>query len=175
MGVGSRPPRGSLPTPPPPLTPQFHKPKTISISSAILAQLTLVTNRHIQTDRDATVTTVYPGKLVSERQTTLDLNEARDDGVLGWQWYQLTICKQPAPRCREITTPTPHQSIFTGRILFLMPNQQCQSFVGIGTKLVHECKQLPFTERLKYLQPPTLKYEQQRRDDFNVKNYSRTI
>ena len=37
-----------------------------------------------------------------------------------------TICKQSAPRCRQITTPTPHHSIFTGRMLFLTPNQQCQ-------------------------------------------------
>ena len=37
-----------------------------------------------------------------------------------------TICKQSASRSREITTPTPHHSIFTGRTLFLMPNQQCQ-------------------------------------------------
>jgi len=33
--------------------------------------------------------------------------------------------KQSAPRCRHITTPTPHHSIFTGRTLFLTPNQQC--------------------------------------------------
>jgi len=37
-----------------------------------------------------------------------------------------TICKQSAPRSREITTPTPHHLIFTGLTLFLMPNQQCQ-------------------------------------------------
>ena len=38
-----------------------------------------------------------------------------------------TICKQPAPRSRLITTSTPRHSIFTGRMLFLTPNQQCQS------------------------------------------------
>jgi len=38
-----------------------------------------------------------------------------------------TICKQSAPCSRQITTPTPHHSIFTGRMLFLTPNQQCQS------------------------------------------------
>jgi len=38
-----------------------------------------------------------------------------------------TICKQSAPRSREITTPAPHHSIFTGRMLFLTPNRQCQS------------------------------------------------
>jgi len=42
-----------------------------------------------------------------------------------------TICKQSAPRSRQTTTPTPHQSSFTGRMLFLTPNQQCQGTEGI--------------------------------------------
>ena len=41
-----------------------------------------------------------------------------------------TICKQSAPRCRLITTPTPHRSIFTGQMLFLMPIQWCQIIEG---------------------------------------------
>jgi len=41
-----------------------------------------------------------------------------------------TIGKQSAPRCRQLTTPTPHRSIFTGRVLFLTPNQQCHSTGG---------------------------------------------
>ena len=41
-----------------------------------------------------------------------------------------TICKQSAPRFRQITTPTPHHSVFTGQILFLLPNQQRQSIEG---------------------------------------------
>jgi len=57
-------------------------------------------------------------------KTSLDLNEARDDGVLGCSGI---ICKQSAPCSRQITTPTPHYSIFIGRVLFLAPNQQCQS------------------------------------------------
>ena len=36
------------------------------------------------------------------------------------------ICKS-ALRSREITTPAPHHSVFTGRIPFLPPNQQRQS------------------------------------------------
>jgi len=40
------------------------------------------------------------------------------------QWHQLDRrCKQSAPRSRQITAPTPHRSIFTGRMLFLTPNQ----------------------------------------------------
>ena len=62
--------------------------------------------------------------------TSLDLNEARDDGVLGCSGISWTICKQSAPRSRQITTPTPHQSMFTGRMLFLTPSQQWQSTEG---------------------------------------------
>jgi len=30
----------------------------------------------------------------------------------------------------QITTTTPHHSIFTGMMLFVMPNQHCQSIEG---------------------------------------------
>jgi len=46
------------------------------------------------------------------KKKSLDLNEARDDGVLGRQWHQLDICKQSAPRYSQITTPTPHKLNF---------------------------------------------------------------
>ena len=36
------------------------------------------------------------------------------------------ICKS-APRCRQITTPAPHRSVFAGWMPFLPPYQQCQS------------------------------------------------
>ena len=39
------------------------------------------------------------------------------------------ICKS-APRSRQITTPAPHHSVFTGRMPFLSPNQQRQSTKG---------------------------------------------
>jgi len=52
-----------------------------------------------------------------------------------------TIHKQSAPCSRQITTPTPRHSMFTGRMLFLTPNQQCQSTEGK--------KQVPYTKRLK--------------------------
>ena len=35
------------------------------------------------------------------------------------------ICKS-APRSRQITTPAPHHSVFTGQMPFLLPNQQRQ-------------------------------------------------
>ena len=41
----------------------------------------------------------------------------------------LAICKS-APRSRQITTPAPHHSVFTGRMPFLPTNQQRQSIKG---------------------------------------------
>ena len=68
-------------------------------------------------------------------KTSLDLNEARDDGVLGCSGISWTICKQSAPRSRQITTSTPHHSVFTGRMLLLPPNQQCQNTEGTHFRL----------------------------------------
>jgi len=59
-------------------------------------------------------------------KTSLDLNKAKDDRVSGCSGISWTICKQSAPRCRQITTSTPHHSIFTGQILLLKPYQHCQ-------------------------------------------------
>jgi len=44
------------------------------------------------------------------------------------------ICKS-VPRCRQITTPAPHHSVFTGRMPFLSPNQQRQSTEGTKFRL----------------------------------------
>jgi len=60
-------------------------------------------------------------------KTSLDLNGARDDGILGWSNISWTICKQSAP----CSTPTTHCLIFTGRTPFLPPNQQCRSTESI--------------------------------------------
>jgi len=49
------------------------------------------------------------------------------------------LCKQSAPHSRQITTPTPHHSIFTGRMLFLTPSQQCQSTEGKQDKVSGNC------------------------------------
>jgi len=48
-------------------------------------------------------------------------------GMSGISW---TIWKQSALHSRQITTPTPHHSIFTGQMLFLTSNQQSQSTEG---------------------------------------------
>jgi len=52
----------------------------------------------------------------------------RDDGVAVASAEPLY--KSFAPRSRQVTMPAPHHSIFTGRMFFLTPNQQCQCTDG---------------------------------------------
>jgi len=47
---------------------------------------------------------------------------------VGFSW---AVCKS-APRSRQITTPAPHHSVFTGQMPFLPSNQQRQSTEGIS-------------------------------------------
>jgi len=47
--------------------------------------------------------------------------------MIGGSDISWTICKSFAPHSRQITTPAPHHSVVYSRMLFLMPNQQCQS------------------------------------------------
>ena len=67
-------------------------------------------------------------------KTSQDSNKARDDGVLGCSGISWTIYKQFEVRSRQTTTRTPHHLIFTGWMLFLKPNQQCQSTEGTTTR-----------------------------------------
>ena len=50
-----------------------------------------------------------------------------------------TICKQSAPCFTHISVWTPHHSIFTGCIFFLMPNQQCQNTGRIYFMYLNNC------------------------------------
>ena len=58
------------------------------------------------------LTASFQDSLVSRYQkckTSLDLNEARDGKALGSSGISWNICKQSAPRCRQI----PHQHLIT--------------------------------------------------------------
>jgi len=76
----------------------------------------------------------FPGQPGMSRyqkgKTSLDLNEATDDGVLVCSGISWIIYKQSAPFSRQITSPTPHHSILTGRMFFLPLNRQCQITEG---------------------------------------------
>jgi len=59
-------------------------------------------------------------------KTNLDFTEQETVSGSDISW---AVCKS-APRSRQITTPAPHHSVFTGRMPFLPPNQQRQSNEG---------------------------------------------
>ena len=87
----------------------------------------------------------YTTTRVSQYQkakTNLDLNEARDDRVLG---MAVASAGPYASNLHLAIDRSPHQHLksnFMGRMLFLTPNQQCQSTVS--TKKVDEqCQQIP--------------------------------
>jgi len=63
-----------------------------------------------------------PESRCQKGKTSLDLLE--QEIVIGY-----TVCKS-ASRPRQITMSAPHQSCFTGRMPFLLPNQQLQSTEG---------------------------------------------
>jgi len=50
--------------------------------------------------------------------------------MMGWQWHQLDHMQIICTSLQTDTTPVPHHSVFTGRMLFLPSNQQCQSTEG---------------------------------------------
>jgi len=60
-------------------------------------------------------------------KTNLDLTEARDSK---WQWNPLGHMQVCTSLQADNHTSTPLPSLFTGRMPFLPPNQQCQSTEG---------------------------------------------
>ena len=68
------------------------------------------------------------------------------------------ICKS-AHRCRQITTPALHRSVFTGRMPFLPPNQQRQSTEGKALKVKTQNCTFPQFDRLSYYLLTVLRLE----------------
>jgi len=60
-------------------------------------------------------------------RTTLVSRHQKDKPFSGGGGISWTICKSFAPRGRQITTPVPHRSVFTGRMPVLPHSQQRQS------------------------------------------------
>jgi len=60
-------------------------------------------------------------------KANLDINEARDDGVWGWQWHQLD---HMATICTSLQTDNHTNTFFKDRMPFLPPSQQCQTTEG---------------------------------------------
>jgi len=73
-----------------------------------------------------------PERNYQEGKTNLDLLEEEKVSGNGISW---AICKS-APSPRHITMPSSHNSVFTGRMPFLPPNQQRQSTEGKTNKFI---------------------------------------
>jgi len=85
-------------------------------------------------------------------KTSLDLNEARDNGGWWGQLHQLDHVQtiytslqtdKHTNKPHRHHTDTSHQSIFTGQMLLLMPNQQCQSTEGTNCNSYSKVKKPP--------------------------------
>jgi len=64
-------------------------------------------------------------------KTNLDFTEARDSE---WQWHQLGHMQVCPSLQTDNLASTPPLSFFTGRMPFLLPNQQRQSTEGKSTE-----------------------------------------
>ena len=60
-------------------------------------------------------------------KTNLDFTEARDSE---WQWHQLGHMQVCTSLQTDNHASIPPLSFFTGRMPYLLPNQQCQSTEG---------------------------------------------
>jgi len=67
---------------------------------------------------------------VSWYQKGLDLNEVRDDGILGWQWHQLDHMQTICTLLKTDNHINASSLNFYRIYAFLTPNQECQSTEG---------------------------------------------
>jgi len=93
------------------------------------------THTHIHTHTHTRLTALFPGlprwagtRKVKPLWILLKQETVSDSGI-SWAICKSALCS------RQITTPAPHHSVFTGRMPFLPPNQQRQSTEGI---LIHQ-------------------------------------
>jgi len=47
--------------------------------------------------------------------------------MMGGNGISWTLCKSFAPPTRQVTTPVPHHSVFTGRMPFLSPTNSIKA------------------------------------------------
>ena len=101
---------------------------------AILKCVQKLTDTHTHTHTHTRLKALFPGlsRWASTRKVEPIWILLKQETVSG-SGISCARCKS-APCSRQITTPAPHHSVFTGQLPFLPPNQQRQSTEG--TKLI---------------------------------------
>ena len=101
-------------------------------TNSVKALKALYMHTHTQTHTHTRSTALFPGlpRWAGTRKVKPILILLKQETVSG-SGISWAICKS-APRSRQITTPAPHHSVFTGLMPFLPPNQ-LQSTEGTGT------------------------------------------
>ena len=88
------------------------------------------THTHTHTHHLTALFPGLPGSAGTRKVKPIWISKQETVSGSGISW---AICKS-APRSRQITTPAPHHSVFTGRMCFLPPNQQCQALKALRKK-----------------------------------------
>jgi len=86
-------------------------------------------------------------------RTNLDFNEARDSE---WQWHQLGQMQVCTLLQTDNHTSIPPLKFFTGRMPFLLPNQQRQSTEGKKLKLNSKTKKSLTKKQMAFLKAPNI-------------------
>jgi len=128
-----------------PLAPQLHNNENVHVTTRVIIRIGLLTcgsqgifltpNQQCQSTVACTHTHTFNGPFSKTTQVSwyqkgkpiwiLLKRETVSGSGVSW-----AICKS-APCSRRTTTPAPHHSVFTGRMPFLLPNQQRQSTEGM--------------------------------------------
>ena len=81
------------------------------------------------------------GGLILQRSRAHTGQMKQETMGFGMQWHRLGHMQTICTSLRQTTTPTPHPSIFTGRMLFLMPNNSVKAPKGKSTVCYTEMSQ----------------------------------
>ena len=84
-------------------------------------------------------------------KTSVDLNEARYDGVLGQQWHQLDHMQTICTSLQTDNHTNTSSLVFTGRMPFLTSNQQRQSSESTDQLIIINTRRGP--EGVGYVRP----------------------
>jgi len=110
-------------------SPNMHRPSDVdgSLQLYVPQQYLCVPQRHLYVPATTLCSDNVPVSIRGSLSNSpnmhwpSDVDGSIDDGLSGCSGISWTICKQSAPRSRQITKQTDHHWIFIGWMLFLIP------------------------------------------------------